>query len=73
MTGGHPADVGSAPGADVLDAEICREAIYVLLHGIPEEQRAHAFLFCLGELERLYRSSGHIPPPWINRLRERSP
>jgi hypothetical protein len=69
--GGRPADDRSALGADE-DTESCRDAIYVLLHAIPEEQREHAFLFCLDELERLYRSAGRIPPPWINRLRERS-
>lgn len=54
-----------------MDAETCGAAITILLHGLPEEQRGHAFLFCLDDLERLYLSAGCAPPWWINVLRER--
>ena len=53
-----------------MDAERCRAAILTLLHGISQEQRTHAFVFCLDEVERLYTSAGCPPPPWINQLRE---
>ncbi|HYW13090.1 MAG TPA: hypothetical protein VE871_14115 [Longimicrobium sp.] len=51
------------------DALTCRAAIDVLLHGLAQEQRAHATAFLLDELERIYSSSRQLPPTWINGLR----
>jgi hypothetical protein len=51
--------------------DACSAAIQILLHGLGEQQRAHAFGFLLGDLERLYLSAGCSPPAWINTLRAR--
>ena len=47
----------------------CREAIAILLHGLAPEQREHATVFLLNELERLYASAGHPAPSWVTVLR----
>jgi hypothetical protein len=51
------------------DAGTCRAAIGILLHGLAAEQRQHATVFLLDELERLYASGGHSAPTWISVLR----
>lgn len=51
------------------DAGTCRAAIAVLLQGLPAEQREHATVFLLNELERLYGSAGQPAPTWVTVLR----
>lgn len=63
--------MSEARRASEPDAETCSAAIRILLHGLGEEQRSHAFGFLLGDLERLYLSAGCSPPAWINMLRAR--
>jgi hypothetical protein len=46
-----------------------RWALDVLLCDLPKEQVRSARVFLLGEVERLYISAGHQPPPWVNILR----
>jgi hypothetical protein len=55
------------------DAGTCRAAIAILLHGLPAEQREHATVFLLNELERLYASAGHPAPVWVAVLRRPTP
>lgn len=51
------------------DITTIRAALKILLHGLIQEQRAHAADFLLVELERLYTAAGRPPPSWIGELR----
>jgi hypothetical protein len=47
----------------------CRAAIQILLHGLADEQRPHAAVFLLRDIEDKYTAAGRPAPMWIGELR----
>jgi hypothetical protein len=47
----------------------CRAAILILLHGLADEQRQHAAVFLLRDIEEKYLAGGRPAPTWIGKLR----
>jgi hypothetical protein len=58
------------PAPPYRDGTWALRALDILLSDIPEEQVRNSRVILLGEVERVYTCAGHVPPQWVNVLRD---